>query len=329
MTRRRHTPEQIIHATANHENRAGALFNVAKGHVAIPVSGADGFTNEGTVRLGSVTPPDIASMELTGSNYRQNFSGMTAVCEGAELVVSGGDVFIDGGLMFLDAPATMENLHIGAGARMRPGCSAGHGHVFGNAIREPGAALDIEIGDAALGIWDTLSVHGGVALAGTLKVVPMEPSTVAIGDTLEVMRFESRQGTFDEFRLLDGDPTGLMHPVYTDTSLSIVIDAELVAVDPLEVPSTRVRFRGWSVPGGGSGFELALPFDGQVKLEVYDVAGRLVARLADQFERAGLHRYDLRGRAGERCPSGIYFGRVEIVSQGKRQTHTARTVVVR
>jgi len=54
--------------------------------------------------------------------------------------------------------------------------------------------------------------------------------------------------------------------------------------------------------------EYALPEDARVRLEVYDVTGRRVARLLDERQAAGFK--SLRWDAGD-LPSGIYFYRIE------------------
>ncbi|MBN2170177.1 MAG: T9SS type A sorting domain-containing protein, partial [Candidatus Krumholzibacteriota bacterium] len=54
--------------------------------------------------------------------------------------------------------------------------------------------------------------------------------------------------------------------------------------------------------------EYALPEDARVRLDVYDVAGRKVARLLDEWQTAGFK--SLTWKAGDRA-SGIYFYRIE------------------
>jgi hypothetical protein len=51
----------------------------------------------------------------------------------------------------------------------------------------------------------------------------------------------------------------------------------------------------------------SLPSAGRVKLQVYDLTGRLVTTLADRVLAAGNHTYSLDATA---CPSGIYFARL-------------------
>jgi flagellar hook assembly protein FlgD len=49
-----------------------------------------------------------------------------------------------------------------------------------------------------------------------------------------------------------------------------------------------------------------------VTIEVFDVSGRLVARLLDERREAGRHRVEWRGEdaRGSAAPSGVYFCRM-------------------
>jgi flagellar hook assembly protein FlgD len=57
----------------------------------------------------------------------------------------------------------------------------------------------------------------------------------------------------------------------------------------------------------------ALSDPGNIRLRVYDVSGREVARLADERLPAGRHlrSWDGRGARGQQVASGIYFLRLE------------------
>jgi len=66
-------------------------------------------------------------------------------------------------------------------------------------------------------------------------------------------------------------------------------------------------------------FELAQT--GPVRLEVYDVKGRLVQTLGDRVFEAGLHSvpWDGRDRRGGETASGLYFFR--LMTEDEVQTH--------
>ena len=58
--------------------------------------------------------------------------------------------------------------------------------------------------------------------------------------------------------------------------------------------------------------ELALPHGAHVRLEVYDVTGRLVARVVDRQVDAGFHSvsWDCTGLSGQRVSPGVYMYRM-------------------
>jgi flagellar hook assembly protein FlgD len=57
----------------------------------------------------------------------------------------------------------------------------------------------------------------------------------------------------------------------------------------------------------------SLPSAGAVRLHVYDVQGREVARLVDRLESAGSHQAHWNGltRRGQPAPAGVYYYKLE------------------
>jgi len=79
---------------------------------------------------------------------------------------------------------------------------------------------------------------------------------------------------------------------------------------------------------GTATLTLALTRPGPVRIDIYDLAGRRVRRIADaEFMAPGLHSITLddRGDAGERLGNGVYFYRV----QAPERSVTGRFVIVR
>ncbi|MBI5837463.1 MAG: hypothetical protein HZB25_09480 [Candidatus Eisenbacteria bacterium] len=88
----------------------------------------------------------------------------------------------------------------------------------------------------------------------------------------------------------------------------------LVAVGDAPAPETRLQ-RPWPSPARGGvrlGFSLARA--GQVRISVFDVAGRLLARPVDGARPSGAHevRWDGRGPGRGPVPAGVYFVRAEL-----------------
>jgi hypothetical protein len=73
--------------------------------------------------------------------------------------------------------------------------------------------------------------------------------------------------------------------------------------------------------------EYALPEQGQVRFEIYDILGRRIQTLIDEKQRPGFHRvrWDGRNRLGRSVASGVYFGR--LTAEGKHELQ--KMVIVR
>jgi T5SS/PEP-CTERM-associated repeat protein len=172
----------------------GKITNAAGGRIVVS-GGAratfyDDVTNEGTIVVSSA-----GSLSSTAV-FLGSFSG-----GGIE---GGGSVFIEGDL--------------------RPGFSPGTMDFGGDVAFGPSATLEVEIGGAADGQFDRITVVGSTSLAGTLDVklidgfVPQERQ-----QTYEIMTYGTRFGQFDAVDV----PTNLTAPVfvwtldYTPTSIEL------------------------------------------------------------------------------------------------------------
>jgi glucose/arabinose dehydrogenase len=96
--------------------------------------------------------------------------------------------------------------------------------------------------------------------------------------------------------------TGALHRIYP----TMVLAADPPVAEPVALaagpnPSTGPVTLRFSMPAGGA-----------VRLDVFDVTGRRVARVVDQTLPAGTHvmRWDGRDDAGEPVPAGVYLARL-------------------
>jgi hypothetical protein len=64
-----------------------------------------------------------------------------------------------------------------------------------------------------------------------------------------------------------------------------------------------------------------LPFDCNVKMAVYDVAGRLVKEVVNENQKAGYHDYNFSARA---LSSGVYFYSVTAVASNGKSFHSVK-----
>ena len=75
----------------------------------------------------------------------------------------------------------------------------------------------------------------------------------------------------------------------------------------------------------------SLPQAGQVRIDVYDVSGRRLIRLADGEFSAGDHRlpWDGRDECDRPQPSGVYFARMEVNGATGPGLGTAKLILIR
>jgi flagellar hook assembly protein FlgD len=79
-----------------------------------------------------------------------------------------------------------------------------------------------------------------------------------------------------------------------------------------------VLFRDGRIHGSGGGqgsnlfsFSFRVEADDHLTLEIFNVQGRLVATLVDDYLGAGIHQIRWDGKSGGRpVPAGVYFARV-------------------
>ncbi len=115
------------------------------------------------------------------------------------------------------------------------------------------------------------------------------------------------------------------HLVYTDVSANeilpsfvkgeIIIDQD-GAVKELEtgvIPQDYSLEQNYPNPfNAGTVIRFAQPVDGNVKIDVYNILGRKVKTLVDEFRSAGTHQTDWDGRSddGVQVSTGVYFYRI-------------------
>jgi hypothetical protein len=106
---------------------------------------------------------------------------------------------------------------------IEPGVSPGRLNVVGPLTQQTTSRLVIELaGTTAETLYDVLAVTGAVTLAGTLEVELMGYVPTA-GDSLTVMQYTSRTGTFTNLIGLNLGGGLFLDPVYTSTGLSLVV----------------------------------------------------------------------------------------------------------
>lgn len=110
----------------------------------------------------------------------------------------------------------------------------------------------------------------------------------------------------------------------------VVIVSAPAGVEPLPAVAGRVGFLAPPFPnpsGAGTAFRFALARAGRASAAVYDVRGRLVAKLVDADLAAGAYsaKWDGRGSSGGRVSPGAYWIRLSVPGS----TTSRRFVIVR
>ena len=154
----------------------------------------------------------------------------------------------------------------------------------------------------------------------------------ATGDSLELATLGLPPGYYD-LSVRVADQTELVRDEaareqWMTRRLSWVIDA-VTAVSEAAAPSPGISLHATQNPfGSTSAIRFYLDHPARIDLEIVDVAGRIVRRLAEDVEGgSGWHSYAWSGQdeSGRSMPSGVYFCRL-------RSTHTSaamRLVLVR
>ena len=160
------------------------------------------------------------------------------------------------------------------------------------------------------------------------KWVSVNPSSgdIPYGEDMEISVLIDMDGYLPDVYETDilvssnaGDPIAVPIMVFVDTALDVAADA---------VPHTVFLAKNSPNPFNPSttiGF--GLPEDGLVRLDVFDVNGRLVANVANGTYTAGVHslRWDGRSDAGAEVSSGVYYYTLKTAGA----THTKRMVMLK
>jgi flagellar hook capping protein FlgD len=92
-----------------------------------------------------------------------------------------------------------------------------------------------------------------------------------------------------------------------------IVGSSAIGVEPRVTPSRLALAAMPNPTSGHADLSFDLPAAGQIRIGVYDLAGRRVSVLADEWRDAGRHALKWNGRdaAGRRAPAGIYVVRLE------------------
>lgn len=81
-----------------------------------------------------------------------------------------------------------------------------------------------------------------------------------------------------------------------------------------QIVETFLLFQNYPNPFNVSTtFEYEIPKSGRVEIKIFDISGRLVKRVADEFQEVGVHKtvWDGKNEYGQSVTTGMYFYQVE------------------
>ena len=186
-----------------------------------------------------------------------------------------------------------------------PGTFPGYGAVYANDVTADGSMI---VGYNAFD-WNQAT---GFIWTEETGMVDVEDYLVDNGITLDPW-FDIRTltGVSDDGTVMVGIGMDGEFPFYHRSFIIRTYATGVAGESEASIAAPRVRaFPNPMV--GATTLSLTMPRTGPVSLEMYDVAGRLVRRVADGSLEAGPHEipWDGRDGAGVDVPSGIYFCRL-------------------
>jgi hypothetical protein len=225
-----------------------------------------------------------------------------------DLAVLGGEFSVFGGL-----PAVPEVVTI------QGNWSQGSGGSRVVYLSKPGATWEA----------DSVVVTGQAEPGGTL-VIYYDDFVGTPANPIPFLFYASRPAhrVFEVINLNGLPVTDELQIVYHADRAEIVFSGSVAVDDPARRPAT-LALGGRS--GRAAALVLSLPDEANVKLGLFDVSGREVARLHDGSLKAGTHRFELSGPEHARSlASGVYFARASARDgDGVLEHRTAKVVLQR
>ena len=311
----------VFQGTTTYVNEAGARIEMVRTGGAGGDPATTSLVNRGTMVL------------LPGTDgYAQ--AGFGALVTNA----AGGEIRAEAGTIFLNNPADEAGArYTGVGTFQAPAGFTIAGTIApGNAPGEAGTltwnrpfaagptfVLEVDVNgpDAGTG-YDRLAVGGAVTLDGTAVLRQGPGYFPAVGTTFPgVLTAPSVTGTFATETLAQG-----FSLVVGATAVDAVVTSPVGVEDgPGDAPEALAfGVAALSNPSAQPTVRVTMPEAMALAVDVFDVQGRRVARLADESRAAGVHALPVSGLA-----PGTYVARVVAVGPTGTERATQRLVVVR
>jgi choice-of-anchor B domain-containing protein len=273
-------------------------------------TGTAGWTVSGTATngqwaLGDPQPTDGGAVQ-TGDDHTP--TGVNAWITGLSAGAAVGDFDVDNGATILTSPV------FDVTSMAAPRVSYYRWYVTGY------------VTNPTIDFWDAhVSFNGGSTWVPLESTDQANPAWVEVDLPIPVSALIRFRFTAQDTAAGSITEAGLDDFMIYERQTEVGVGAPLVTapVTALSLaPAAPNPFRA----GEAASFAFALPAQGRVTADVYDVSGRLVARLADGVLEAGPHRLIWNGlESGRPAPAGVYFLRLDTPA-GER---SGRVVLIR
>ncbi len=241
----------------------------------------------------------VGGVDETGGVGTLRISGDATVSAGNLYVATRGKLVASG---------TLAAAVVNAG-EICPGDTLGRLHIANGYTQHQNGALRMQLGLVGGQVRsDTLSVAGTASLAGHLELALLGGYRPSAGTRFVIMTADSVSNAFSTVSI-EGF---YAHVEYGPEQVEIVFDGSAgTGFDTPIVATPLVNSPNPFNPSTDVRFSLDVP--AQTRLGIYDIRGRLVCELIDEFLDAGTHevKWDGRDSNGRDASSGCYFARLE------------------
>ncbi len=165
------------------------------------------------------------------------------------------------------------------------------------------------LGQITFGEADPLPAGTGRFMQAWFTIDPSTPDTLI---TIDTASFAGLQGTFLVLTSVDGNRQ--VDPIYHIGTVQVAVGTDVDDADGSQLPRDFALGQNYPNPFNPTTvIKFALPRASDVRIELFDITGRLVRTLANAPMAAGTHSvtFDGRSSSGNQLATGVYFYRLQ------------------
>ncbi len=160
----------------------------------------------------------------SGTDTLINHGRIEADLDGLTLTIR-SDVFTNEGVLAATNGGTLQVNNLGQNSGTIEAGASSTVTINGNLTQELDSTIEVAVDGALANQLGRVNVTGGATLAGTLRVTTVDGFVPALGQSFQVMTFDSRSGEFDN--LIGpgavGDP--IFGVIYNDTKITVTVES--------------------------------------------------------------------------------------------------------